>query len=360
MRKIWNDLDEKYAKIALYTGITALLTFFAGRFILSLGPVMHTFGTMVSAVAGPLVIGIILMYLLSPAVSWIEGKLQKAFPKMKKARTLSVFLVLIALALFVVILLGAMVGLVTRQISQINFESVMEIVEALQTDYKSLLDDVYKALETAGISIPNVNIGGIIGNMTGFITHAFFGLIFGIYFMIDGKNIGAYWKRAAKKLFSSKVITVMRETASDLDGCFAGYIRGQMMDALIVGVVVTIIFSLLNMPYAVFIGFITGVGNLIPYMGPILGYGLIIIINLMSWNPRMLVIGLVTLAVSMFIDGNIINPRLLAGSIQIHPLLAVASLLAGGAIGGVVGMVVAVPVGAFIRLRFERYLNREK
>ena len=71
----------------------------------------------------------------------------------------------------------------------------------------------------------------------------------------------------------------------------------------------------------------------------------------------MLIIGIIIIMVIMFIDGNIINPRLLAGTINVHPLLVIASLLAGGAIGGILGMIVAVPCGAFIRLRFEKGLK---
>jgi predicted PurR-regulated permease PerM len=74
----------------------------------------------------------------------------------------------------------------------------------------------------------------------------------------------------------------------------------------------------------------------------------------------MLALGLVVLQIIMMIDGNIINPRLLAGSIKVHPLLVVASLLAGGAIGGLLGMLLAVPTGAFIRMQFEKWLAKKE
>ena len=73
----------------------------------------------------------------------------------------------------------------------------------------------------------------------------------------------------------------------------------------------------------------------------------------------MLLIGLIIVIIIMFIDGNIINPRLLAGSVHVHPLLVVASLLAGGAIGGLIGMVVAVPCGALIKLRFDKWVDEK-
>ena len=115
------------------------------------------------------------------------------------------------------------------------------------------------------------------------------------------------------------------------------------------------------MPYAVVIGFITGFGNLIPYVGPTLGYIAVILANVINgFDLRMIIIGLVVLEIIMLIDGNILNPRLLAGAIQIHPLLVIASLLAGGAVGGILGMLLAVPVGAFIKLQFEKWLAKKE
>ena len=133
-----------------------------------------------------------------------------------------------------------------------------------------------------------------------------------------------------------------------------------MTDAILVGAVVSIVFSFMKMKYALVIGLLAGIGNLIPYVGPALGYISVILVNLIAGDFRMLVIGLVVLEVIMLIDGNIINPRLLAGTIKVHPLLVIASLLAGGAIGGLLGMLLAVPTGAFIRMQFEKWLAKKE
>ena len=62
----------------------------------------------------------------------------------------------------------------------------------------------------------------------------------------------------------------------------------------------------------------------------------------------------------MFIDGNIINPRMLSSNVEVHPVLVIVALLAGGRVGGVVGMLVAVPVAALLKLQFERYIDKRK
>lgn len=119
-----------------------------------------------------------------------------------------------------------------------------------------------------------------------------------------------------------------------------------------------------KVPFALIIGFMTGFGNLIPYMGPILGYGSVILTSVVSGNviehPVKMITGIVILAIIQFIDGNIINPRLLSNQIKIHPLFVIACIIAGGTLGGVLGMLIAVPVGALIKVQFERFLERRQ
>ena len=355
MRNLLNKLDKRYLKTALYASVSILATFFIGRFLISLSPFIKIARNMVSAIAGPFVTGIMLSYLLYPAVGSIDNFLKKIFKKAKKTRTIAVFLLAASILFFIFLFLALLLSIVTKQISNINFKSILFMIESIEKDYKSLISSISKYLSGAGIKIPNV--GSMIGRFASGTSTAFFGIIFAVYILIDGANIGAYWKKAAHKLLSDNAICSLKEWGQDLDSCFSGYIRGQIVDAALVGITVTIILSVIGMPYALAVGLIVGVGNLIPYLGPILGYAAVIAVNLIKFNPKMLIIGIIIIMVIMFIDGNIINPRLLAGTINVHPLLVIASLLAGGAIGGILGMIVAVPCGAFIRLRFEKGLK---
>ena len=73
-----------------------------------------------------------------------------------------------------------------------------------------------------------------------------------------------------------------------------------------------------------------------------------------------LAIGAVCLALILFVDGNILNPKLLSNNIKIHPLLVILALIGGGAIGGFVGMIVGVPIAALIKLQLDRYLDSKE
>jgi predicted PurR-regulated permease PerM len=187
-----------------------------------------------------------------------------------------------------------------------------------------------------------------------------FSLIFAVYFLLDTDNIKSYWGRVLRLSADEEKRAVLQRLASDGNRVFSGYIRGQFIDALVVGVLAGVTMSLFGVPYAVVVGLLTGLGNLIPYMGTIVGYGSLALACLAAGDVKKFIVGAICLALVMVLDGNVINPRLLSQNIQVHPLLVVASLIAGGAIGGVVGMLVAVPVGAFLKLQLDHYLDRRE
>ena len=144
----------------------------------------------------------------------------------------------------------------------------------------------------------------------------------------------------------------------DADSAFSGYIRGQLIDAAIVAVLVSVVLGLAGVPYPVIIGVFTGLGNLIPYLGAVSGYLVTVLVCLPAGEFQKMILGLVLIAVVMFIDGNVINPKLLSDNVEVHPLLVVAALIAGGAVGGIAGMLIAVPSAALIKRQFDRALQK--
>ena len=119
----------------------------------------------------------------------------------------------------------------------------------------------------------------------------------------------------------------------------------------------TVVLSLIGVKYAILIGIFAGLGNLIPYLGPIIAYVTTALSCLAFGEYKKLIIAVIVLVIVQALDGNVIAPKLLSQSIKIHPVLVIISLIFGNAIGGLFGMLFAVPVGALIKLLFSRYVD---
>ncbi|EMI10527.1 AI-2E family transporter [Anoxybacillus gonensis] len=137
----------------------------------------------------------------------------------------------------------------------------------------------------------------------------------------------------------------------DVDRTLGGYIRGQLFVCLLIGTAATLAFWLIGMKYPLLLGIIVGATNVIPYFGPIIGaIPAAIIAATVSVNMLFLTVGIVFLL--QFIEGNILSPFIVGKSLHLHPLIIMFSLFVGGEIGGVFGLIVAVPIVAIAKETF--------
>ena len=205
LKKLWDSLDIKYAKICLYTSVTVILTVIVLGLLYATGTFWIRLWSIFTAVLKPIIIGGIISFLLSPIVDSFE----EFFNKKKShgwARYVAIFLsfllILAAIALIIVILIFA----IYRNVSAINLESITELSDSIQSDTKNLFDVIEDHIESMGLSM--TSFSGVVTNaaiaIKNFVSGLFFGIIFSIYFMIDGKRIKDYWKRAFSILTSKK------------------------------------------------------------------------------------------------------------------------------------------------------------
>ncbi len=358
-------LDRRILKICIYAAVTALITFGIGLAIYNSGPFWSKASSIVGAVMRPVITGIVIAYLMMPLTNAIDRRLtrgRESSPHSSRTRGLSVLLTMAILIGIIAALAFILVITVNKTVRNINLDQFRALGEQLQAQYSELIDGINSLLAQKGITLDSLapRAMGFVKKGLGIGKVLFFGLIFSIYFLYDGVHIGAYWKNAARAILPDKARSVGRQLLMDADEAFSGYIRGQLIDAVIVGILVSVAMLIARMPFAFIIGLMTGFGNLIPYMGPLFGYGTVVLTSLVGGNvfehPGKLITGIVILAIIQFIDGNIINPRLLSNQVRVHPLFVIACIIAGGALGGLLGMLLAVPVGAFIKKQFERFL----
>lgn len=375
-------INKKYFEISMYVIFTCIVIFLLSRFTDQLPAIAKTTGSAlkwVGAILKPVIIGFIIAYLLFPMLERLEGLLWKIKPlkKKKSVRGLAVALqgVIILVGLFIIVSL--LVSVITKQARAANSEDIIEGIKTYANSINELYRELIDRLDKLNINSAEIKssvdtftnnlgkymlnlssqLGNLANNLKDGLATAFFALIFSIYFLLDMPKLKKYWGRVLGIILPEKVKTTLDTLIKDADKVFSGYIRGQAIDAFMVGVVVSIVFSIIGIQYAIVIGLLIGLGNLIPYMGPIVGYSSIVIVGIATSDYKSMVIAAIALLIIQAIDGNLIYPKLLSTSVNIHPMIVIISLTVGASIGGLVGMIVAVPTGALVKVWFERLVN---
>ncbi len=360
-RKLRDRLDPGYTKICLYAGVTAVLVVAAIMLIYVSGGFWSRLWTIFTAVLRPVVIGGIFCFILAPAVN----KLEDAFSGGRRrswARPAAVALTYLAIVVIIALIVLLVYATVSHNIAAIDFETLRVFVEDTQKSFEAFMASLPSVFSGAGLTAPDLTgvIPAVLSGIKTTVTGIFFGAIFSIYFLLDGKRIGSYFSRAVRMLAGEKTRSKADQLLADTDRVFSGYFRGQLIDAVCVGILSCVVLQIAGVPNALIVGLLTGIGNLIPYVGPIVGFLTLVIACIPSAAWTKLIVGAICLVIILFIDGNVLNPRLLSSSIRIHPLLVIAALIAGSAVGGFVGMVVAVPIAALIKIQFDRWLEEHE
>lgn len=155
----------------------------------------------------------------------------------------------------------------------------------------------------------------------------------------------------------------IRRIARDIDRVLAGFVRGQVSVCLILGTFYSVALMIAGLDFGLIVGAIAGLITFIPYIGALIGGALAIGLALFQfwgdWFHIAIIAGI--FAVGQFLEGNVITPKLVGGSIGLHPVWLLFALSAFGTIFGFVGMLVAVPVaaalGVLVRFAASQYLD---
>jgi len=157
--------------------------------------------------------------------------------------------------------------------------------------------------------------------------------------------------------------TTVRVLGRDIDRAISGFVRGQTLVCVMLGLFYAIGLFLVGLNFGVLIGLSAGLISFIPYVGTILGFVVALGVAIAQFWPDFTMIGLVcaVFAVGQFVEGNILSPKLVGGTVGLHPAWVMFALLAGGSLFGFLGLLLAVPVaaalGVLIRFALGRYLE---
>ncbi len=178
--------------------------------------------------------------------------------------------------------------------------------------------------------------------------------ILAFYFLRDHKSMRERTLQYVPAKYRGDVQNIMREINIALNGFF----RGQLLVCLFVGIFIYAGLFFLKIPYALFIGLVAGLFDIIPYFGPVLGFLPAAAFALMKSPLTVLWVFLIFVAANQ-IENGIISPKIIGDRVGLHPLIVIFAVFVGGDLMGIVGMLLAIPVAATIRVILEYFLLRK-
>ena len=182
-------------------------------------------------------------------------------------------------------------------------------------------------------------------------------LIISIYTLAEREKILVFLKRVGLALFKEDTYKVVSKYFKRTNEIFFNFISGQIIDAVIVGVITTIAMAIMKVKYAALLGFMIGLFNLIPFFGAIVAVAIAIFITICTGGISKAIWLAIVVIILQQIDANIINPKILGDKLKISPILVIFSVAFAGAYFGVLGMFLAVPVIAMLKLIINDYLE---
>ncbi len=380
-------LDKTYLKYLTYTILTATILYILYGIISNLGSILktavHILGVAFS-VLSPLLIGLVIAYLLHPLVSWIDLAVVKKIKPLSAAdkndryqhlrRTLSVLITylffLSVLVLFIYSLYVMISGSLPRHL---DLNTMIVAIGNYTQNYNELFNRLIISLQTTGLSDNLKNqllayvqvtqnfignaIGGLFASLQQFgnnILNIMLGFVIAFYLLKDLEYFKNLYHECTDLLFNRRHNEKLTSLLTEINGVVANFIRGQLLVALILGVTSSIALYLVGLDYAVLVGMFAGLCNIIPYFGPVVGSAIAVIVALISGSPLKALLAVMALVVVQQLDGNIITPKIVGDSVGLHPVFIMLSIVIGGSLFGLVGMLLAVPTAGIIKLLLYR------
>ena len=166
-----------------------------------------------------------------------------------------------------------------------------------------------------------------------------------------------FFKKLGRAMFKEKTYHNFGKYFDRTNNIFFNFLAGQFLDGIIIGIITSIAMSIIGVKYAVLLGFMIGIFNLIPYFGAIIAVAIAALITLLTGGLGQCLIMVIVVIILQQIDANIINPKILGNSLKISPLLVIFAVPVGGAYFGFWGMFLSVPIVAVIKLLLTDYIE---
>lgn len=325
----------------------------------------------------PVIYAFLIAYLLYQPIKFIEKYLNKRISSKNKknkdysrlVRALSISIVFIVTIIISIIVYNYLIPPILQ-----NIKNIIASLPEFQEKLIMWVNEAVERLNSKNIDIENTGklskeiidrigvisekiLGGIVSllsNLSSFLVNFVVTVILVIYFLIYKEVLVRQIRKVRDVLLPKSVGTAVTIFLHDLDNIVGRFLVGEILDSTIVGIVSTVLLLIIKHPFAVLIGFIAGITNVIPYVGPIIGAALAFFFGIFTSIP-LGVMGAVLLLLYQQIDGNLVQPKIVGDQIGLSPVWILIAVLIGGSYFGALGMILSMPVAGLMRVYFNRY-----
>ncbi|MCK8061187.1 MULTISPECIES: AI-2E family transporter [unclassified Fusibacter] len=201
------------------------------------------------------------------------------------------------------------------------------------------------------------NLTQIFINITSTFMNVFFGIIISVYMLLDKHKVLQLFKNVTRSIFGKEKSERIIFHASEVNTVFSHFLTGLLVEAFIVGILAYLGLSVMGVRFALILGLIIMSTNVIPYIGPFIGAIPAVTVTLM-YDPIKALWVVVFIVILQQFDGNFIGPRVMGNYIGLDPIWIILSITIGGGLWGVLGILLAIPTGAIIKITLSRMITK--
>ncbi len=385
MKIKWNHRCVRWGLTALAVIVCSMMLYFL---LFHSANIRAAFQTIIGIMM-PVVFGFILAYLLSPVLNsierWILYPLRKRLklkerPKTRqRTRGLSILITACFIYLVIHTLIGMLVSQIVPSIESIilNFDTymnnftgwlnqllannpdlkdyVVNLVDRYSVELETFLNETVLVKSSELIRTVSLSVLGFLKGLWDLII----GFIISIYILGSKEKFAIQAKKLVYACFDSDSGNVIINNFRFAHNTFIGFISGNILDSLIVGLICFVGTTIMQTPYAALVSVIVGVTNVIPFFGPFLGAvpSAVLILVVDPMHPLNCVYFVMFILLLQQIDGNLISPKILGGSTGLSGFWVIFSITLFGGLFGILGMVIGVPIFAIIYAAIKSKVN---
>ena len=342
--------------------------------LMHLGDIFGSLGKFFSFLK-PVLVGIVIAYVINPLANFFDRKVFKNMKREKLRWKISSVVAIVALVACVTLLGFALVPQLAESVKTLfsNMDMYLATLQSWLRDFEKtggggLLGLDLTSLANFGDKIIDYISGYFSENMQSFVTSgANFGkgvfdvvisFILAVYFLLDKRRITEGCGKLIALIVKPATYEKMTGFFTRCNDILIRYISVDVIDGVIVGVVNFLFMIIMGMPYAALISFIVGITNLAPTFGPIVGavIGAFILVLVNPWYALWFLIFTIILQT---VDGYILKPRLFGGSLGVSALMILISIILGGRLFGVAGILFAIPFAAIFDFTWRDFVIKK-